>query len=66
MLSGVNGGSPWAGNPAEGAANLLECALGSCASGLLAEWQLPTGFDAQGAAERVAADPDVWTDGGLG
>ena len=36
LLSGVNGGSPWAEYPAEGAGNLLECALlvylrnGSC------------------------------------
>ena len=65
MLSGANGGSPWADNPAEGAGNLLECALGSCTSGLHAEWQLPVGFDAGGAVERVAAEPDVWTDGSL-
>ena len=62
---GVNGGSPWAGNPALGAGNLLECALGSSTSGLLAEWQLPVVFGAEGAAGRVAAEPDVWTDGGL-
>ena len=29
MLSGVNLGSPWALNHAEGASNLLESALGS-------------------------------------
>ena len=28
LLSGVNDGSPWAQTPAEGAVNLLECALG--------------------------------------
>ena len=50
-------------NPAEGAGNLLECALGSCSSGLLEELQLPGVFDAEGATERVAGEPDVWTDG---
>ena len=65
LLSGANGGSPWAENPAEGAGNLLEYALGSCTSGLHPEWQLPVGFDPGGAVERVAAEPDVWTDGGL-
>ena len=65
LLSGVNGGSPWAENPAEGAGNLLECALGSCTSGLLAEWQLPVVFGAEGAAGRVAAEPDVWSEGSL-
>ena len=29
------------------------------------EWQLLVGFDAEGAAWRVAAEPDVWTDGSL-
>ena len=42
-----------------------QCALGACASGLLVDWQLPVGFDAEGAAGRVAAEPDVWTDGSL-
>ena len=66
LLSVVNGGgSPWAENPAEGAGNLLECALGLYTSGLLADWQLPVGFDAVAAEERVAAEPDVWTDGSL-
>ena len=31
-FQGVNGGSPWANDPAEGAGNLLECALGSYTS----------------------------------
>ena len=30
LLSGMNHGSPWAEDPAEGAGNLLECALGAC------------------------------------
>ena len=29
------------------------------------EWQLPAGFDAEGTARRVAAEPDLWTDGSL-
>ena len=63
MLSGVNRGSPWAEDPAEGAGNLLESALGAYTSDLLVDWQLPVGFDAEGAAERVPSAPDVWTDG---
>ena len=62
LLSGVNGGS---GSSREGAANLLECALGRYSSDALAEWQLPVGFDAVAAARRVAAEPDVWTAGSL-
>ena len=65
LLSGANGGFPWAEDPAEGDGYLLECALGSYTSGLLAEWQLPVEFDAEGAASRVAGEPDVWTDGSL-
>ena len=62
---GVKGVSPWAENPAEGAGNLLEFALGPYTSGLLEDWQLLVGVDAEGAAVRVAAKPDVWTDGSL-
>ena len=58
-------GSPWAENPAEGAGNLLECALGSHTSGLLAEWQLRVVCGAEGAAGCVAAEPDVWTAGSM-
>ena len=65
MLSGANGGSPWAEDPADGAGNLFECALGPYTSGLLDDWRLPVGFDAEGAAERVAAEPDVRTDGSM-
>ena len=53
---------PWAEDAADSAAHQLECALGSYTSGLLTEWQLPVGFDAESAARRV---PDVWTDGSL-
>ena len=65
MLSGASGGSPWAENPAEGAGNLIESALGSCTSGLLSHWQLPVELNAEGAANRVLDEPDVWTDGSL-
>ena len=61
----MNGGSPWAGSPGEGASNLLESALGRYSSDALAEWQLPVGFDAGASAWMVAAEPDVWTDGSL-
>ena len=59
LLSGTNGGSPWAQTPAEGAVNILECAFGRYSSGQLTEWQLPADFDVDGAALRVADDPDV-------
>ena len=65
LHSGVNGGSAWAGSPGEGACNLLECALGRYSSVALMEWQLLFGFNSEGAAGRVAAEPDVWTDGSL-
>ena len=55
----------WAEDPAEGAGNLLESALGAYTSGLLVDWLLPVGFDADGAAGRVAVEPDVWTDESL-
>ena len=53
----------WAQTPAEGAVNLLECALGRYSSSQL--WRLPIDFDVEGAARRVAEEPDVWTDGSL-
>ena len=65
FFSGVNGGSPWAQTPAEGAVNLLECALGRYSSSQLSEWRLPIDFDVEGATRRVADEPDVWTDGRL-
>ena len=65
LLSGTNGGSPWALTPDEGAVSILESALGKYSSGQLTEWQLPADFDVDGAALRVADDPDVWTDGSL-
>ena len=65
MLSGVNQGSPWALNHAEGASNLLESALGSYTSAFLLAWRLLVGFDAESAALHVAREPDVWTDGSM-
>ena len=65
LLSGANGGFPWAEDLAESAAHQLECALGSYTSGLLSEWQLPVEFDAESAARRVPDGPDVWTDASL-
>ena len=55
----------WAGRNREGAANLLECALGRYSSDAHTEWQLPGGFDAVASSRRAAAEPDVWTDGSL-
>ena len=63
LLSGVNLGSPWALDLAQGASNLLESALGSYTSAFLLDWRLPVGFDAESAALHVAGEPDVWTDG---
>ena len=65
MLSGVNRGSPWALTLAEGAGNLLAVALGSYSSALLLHWRLPSDFDAETAAQGVAREPDVWTDGSM-
>ena len=65
LLSWVSGGSPWAESPRESASHLLECALGRYSSDVLMEWQLPVGFDAVASSGRVAAEPDVWTDGSL-
>ena len=48
-----------------GSMGVLECALGRYSSDALTEWQLPLRFDADGAAGRVAAEPEVWTDGSL-
>ena len=48
---------------AEGAVYFLECSLGRYSCSQLSEWRLPAGFDVEGAARRVAEEPDVWTDG---
>ena len=49
----------------EGASNLLEVALGSYSSAFLLHWHLPGSFDAESAAQGVAREPDVWTDGSM-
>ena len=40
-------------SPREGASHLLECSLGRYFSDVLMGWQLPVGYDAEGAARRV-------------
>ena len=56
LISGTNGNSPWAEDPADGAANLLECALGPYPAALLQDWQLLVGFDAERAAASLVED----------
>ena len=65
MLSGTNGGSPWAVDASECAVYLLEVALGRYSSRLVSEW-VPSGdFDRDMAASSLPDHPDVWTDGSL-
>ena len=65
MLSGVNGVSPWAAGASEGAFYLVEAALGQYSSGLVSEWSLPDGFDADEVSARMPDAPKVWSDGSL-
>ena len=65
MLSGVNGASPWAANASESALHLVEVALGRYSSGLVTEWSLPDGFDADEVSARTPDAPEVWSDGSL-
>ena len=44
---------PRAESAAEGAANLLECALGPYSSSLLTQWRVPDEFDASAAMDHV-------------
>ena len=44
---------------------MVEVALGRYSSGLLAEWSLPDGVDAVGAASQMPGGPNVWTEGSL-
>ena len=62
MLSGVNGASPWA---AESAFYSVETALGRYSSGLVSEWSLPDGFDADEVCARMPDAPKVWSDDSL-
>ena len=64
-LSGINGASPWAASAADSAGYLVESALGSYSSSLLAGWGPPVGFDAVEAASLLPDSPNVWTDGSL-
>ena len=61
VLSGENGASSWA----EGAGNLPECALGSDSSRLLRKWDVLDELNKGDVAQRVLANPNVWTDGSL-
>ena len=45
MLSGVNGASPWAAGAADSASYLVEAALGSYTSKMIAEWGRSDDFD---------------------
>ena len=65
-LSGVNRGSPWALNHAEGASNLLESALGSYTSAFFLDWRLPGGFDAESAAHVARGKVSAVSSSGAG
>ena len=65
MLSGVNGVCPWAAGASESAFYLVETALGQYSSGLVSEWSLPDGFDADEVSARMPDVPRVWSDGSL-
>ena len=64
-LSGVNGASPWSASAADSAVYLVESALGSYSSRLLAGWGHPVGLDAIEAASLLPDFPNIWTDGSL-
>ena len=65
ILSGVNGASPWAADASESAFYLVETALGRYSSGLVSEWSLPDGSDADEVAARMPDAPKAWSDGSL-
>ena len=65
MLSGVNGASPSAADASESASYLVETALGQYSSGLVAEWSLPNGFDADEVSARMPDSPKIWSDGSM-
>ena len=64
-LSGVNGASLSAASAADSAGYLVQSALGSYSSGLLAGWGPPVGFDPVETASLIPDSPNVWTDGSL-
>ena len=65
MFSGVNGVSPWAADASESAFYLLETSLGRYTSGLVSEWSLLGGFNADEVSARMPDAPTVWSDGSL-
>ena len=50
--------SPWAVDASESAFYLVETALGRYSSGLVAEWGLPDGFDADEVSARMNDSPE--------
>ena len=44
---------------------MLESAWGACTAHVLQGWDVPHGVDWDSAADRMPANPDVWTDGSL-
>ena len=66
LLSGDNGGSPWAQTPAEGAVNILQCALGRYSFGQLTEWRSlvddrGSGVSSAGAGCFTFRDRRLWS-----
>ena len=53
LLSGVNGASPWAASASESASYLVEAAIGSYSSRLIAELGSPDDFDRNEVASLV-------------
>ena len=61
----VNGVSPWAAGASESAFYLVETSLGRYSSGLVSEWSLPDGSNADEVSARMLDAPRVWSDGSL-
>ena len=61
----VNGASPWVADASESVGYLVETPLGQYSSGLVSEWSLPDGFDADEVSTRMPDAPKVWSDGML-
>ena len=65
LLSGIHVASPWAASASESASYLVEAALGSYSSGMIADWGPSDEFDRVEVASSLSDHPDVWTDGSL-
>ena len=65
MLSWVKDASPWAADATESAFYFVETALGRYTSGLVSEWSLPDGFNADEVFARMPDAPEVWSAGSL-